>query len=586
MKSLLSALTIFLAPLVAVAEESAASKINFARDIQPILADQCFACHGPDEKTRKAGLRLDERAATTSAVESGAIPIVPGKPDESELIRRINSNDASERMPPDDSKKSLTAAQKELLTTWIAQGAEFAELWSFVKPHRPDAPAVSNEAWIRTPIDRIILRRLEAEGMPPAAEASRESLIRRLSLDLTGLPPTLAEIDAFLADESEDAYERVVDRLFASPHFGERMAVEWLDAARFADTNGYHLDNGRDMSHWRSWVIDALNENMPFDQFTVEQLAGDLLPGATLSQQVASGFNRNHMINFEGGAIPAEYHNAYIVDRVNTTATVWLGLTVACAQCHDHKYDPITQKDFYGLYAFFNNVPENGLDGNQGNAMPYIRVPDDKQSVQLRDLEKNIEELVAATDGPLVTVDEAQRDWEGTFATPANGVKTVELGTWHAVGPMVHPEGGLRAYNRDLGPEAAPIDLAAEYFLADKTYGWSERNAWIDGKVIELQGEQAATYVYRTITTDKDLKLQISLGSDDALKVWINRKLLLSTEVPRAAAPDQDIVTLDLKKGHNELLMKVVNFFGGSGFYFALKSEATNATPENVLAIV
>ena len=588
MKSLLSAFTIFLAPLVAVAEESPATKINFARDIQPILADTCFACHGPDEKTREAGLRLDERAATTNAVESGAIPIVPGKPTASELIRRINSHDASERMPPDDSKKRLTAEQKELLTTWIAQGAEYEELWSFIKPHRAELPPVSNEAWIRTPIDRFILHRLDAGEMSPAPEASRETLIRRLSLDLTGLPPTLSEIDAFLADESDRAYEKLVDRLLASPHYGERVAVEWLDAARFADTNGYHLDNGRDMTRWRSWVIDAFNENMPFDQFTIEQVAGDLLPNATLAQQLASGFNRNHMINFEGGAIPAEYHNAYIVDRVNTTATVWLGLTIACAQCHDHKYDPITQKEFYGLYAFFNNVPENGLDGNQGNAMPYVRVPDVEQSAALRELDAKIAELLASTEGDVTTVDEAQRAWEATLGKPADaqGTKAVELGTWHAVGPMIHPEGGLRAYNRDLGPEGKPVDLAAEYFLADKTYGWSERSDWIDGKIIELQGEQAATYVYRTITADQDRELQISLGSDDALKVWLNRKLLLSTETPRAAAPDQNMVTLELKKGRNELLMKVVNFFGGSGFYFALRSEAATATPENVLAIV
>ena len=571
-----------------VAADTPMAKIDFARAIQPILADKCFACHGPDEKTREAGLRLDMRTAVLKPVESGAIAIVPGKPSESELIRRINSSEASERMPPDDSKKSLTASEKELLTAWIAQGAEFEALWSFIKPERPNLPFVANESWICTPIDRFILKRLDTEGITPATEASRQSLVRRLSLDLTGLPPTLAEIDAFLADTGDDAYEKVVDRLLASPHFGERMAVEWLDAARFADTNGYHLDNGRDMSRWRSWVIDAFNENMPFDRFTIEQLAGDLLPDATLSQQVASGFNRNHMINFEGGAIPAEYHNAYIVDRVNTTATVWLGLTVACAQCHDHKYDPITQKEFYGLYAFFNNVPENGLDGNQGNAMPFIRVPDAEQSAQLQDLDVKIADLVAVTEGDIAFVDEAQRAWETALVTPSetNGEASIELGTWHSAGPFVHPEGGLRAYNRDLGPEAKAVDLTAEYFLADKTYGWSERNAWIDGQVIELQGEQAATYVYRTITVAEDMKLPISLGSDDALKVWLNRKLLLSTDAPRGVAPDQNIVTLDLQKGRNELLMKVVNFFGGYGFYFAMKSETAAVVPDNVLAIV
>ncbi|MCA9147319.1 MAG: DUF1549 domain-containing protein, partial [Planctomycetales bacterium] len=500
MRLLLLTVTLVVAPLIARAEEARSSEVNFARDIQPILADQCFSCHGPDEQTREAGLRLDKRNAALHPVESGSIAIIPGKPTESELIRRIESDDPDERMPPADSKKLLTVAQKELLSAWIAQGAVFDELWSFVKPLRADSPAVSNEGWVRTPIDRFIMSRLDKEGMTTAQEATRESLIRRLSLDLTGLPPTLTEIDAFLLDNSDAAYEKVVDRLLASPHFGERMALEWLDAARFADTNGYHLDNGRDMSRWRAWVIDAFNENKPFDQFTIEQLAGDLLPNATLSQQLASGFNRNHMINFEGGAIPAEYHNAYIVDRVNTTATVWLGLTVACAQCHDHKYDPITQREFYGLYAFFNNVPENGLDGNQGNAMPYIRVPDEAQTARLNDLDSQIEALVATTEGDIASIDEAQQAWELSLATPSptNNDKSVELGTWYAVGPMIHPEGGQRAYKRDLGPEATPVDLAVEYFLADKTYAWKERRDWIDGQIIELQGEQAATYVYRT----------------------------------------------------------------------------------------
>ena len=232
---------------------------------------------------------------------------------------------------------------------------------------------MKNGSWPRTPIDHFILARLEALGIPPSPEADKATLVRRLTLDLTGLPPTPAEVDAFLADAGDQAYERLVDRLLANPHYGERMALDWLDASRFADTHGFHIDSGRDMTAWREWVINAFNSNLPFDRFTVEQLAGDLLPGATPEQKLATGFHRNHMINFEGGAIPEEYHNAYIVDRVNTTGTVWLGLTIACAQCHDHKYDPIAQKEYYQLYAFFYNVPENGLDGGKGNAAPLLR---------------------------------------------------------------------------------------------------------------------------------------------------------------------------------------------------------------------
>src|SRR5205807_256483 len=250
-------------------------------------------------------------------------------------------------------------------------------------------------------------------------EAPKAALLRRVTLDLTGLPPTLKELDAFLNDSSPDAYEKVVDRLLANPHYGERMALEWLDAARYADTHGYHIDAGRDMTRWRDWVIDAFNKALPFDQFTVAQVAGDLLPGASLSQKVASGFNRNHMINFEGGAIPEEYHNAYLVDRVNTTSTVWLGLTVACAQCHDHKYDPITQQDYYRLYAFFHNLPENGLDGARGNAAPVLKAPTRRQQQQLAELDAAVKEVEQRLAAPSPEGDAAQAAWEKTAAAEA-----------------------------------------------------------------------------------------------------------------------------------------------------------------------
>ena len=348
--------------------------ISYDRAIRPILANNCYKCHGPDAAERKAELRLDVRDAATAPAESGKTAIVPGQPDESELVRRSLSADADERMPPADSGKTLSPAEQLTLKRWIAAGADYTQHWSFVRPERPAVPAVASN-WARGPIDAFILEKLTAKGLTPAAEADKTTLIRRLTLDLTGLPPTIAEVDAFRADDSPKAYETLVDRLLASPHYGERMALEWLDAARFADTHGYHIDSGRDMSRWREWVIAAFNQNMPFDRFTVEQLAGDLLPDATIEQKVASGFNRNHMINFEGGAIPEEYHTAYIVDRVNTTATVWLALTVACTQCHDHKYDPLTQKEFYRLFAFFHNVPESGLDGSRGNAAPLVKLP-------------------------------------------------------------------------------------------------------------------------------------------------------------------------------------------------------------------
>ncbi len=386
----------------------AAGKISFDRDVRPILSNHCWKCHGPDAKERKAGLRLDQQESAIKPAESGKTAVTPNKPADSELLRRILLSDSDEQMPPASENKPLSAAQKEILKRWIEQGATFEQHWSFRTVSRPAIPKlqdfkskISNLKWkTQNPIDHFIFARLEAEGLTPSPEADRETLIRRVTLDLTGLPPTIAEIDEFLSDRDANAYEKVVDRLLKSPHYGERMALDWLDASRFADTNGYHIDNGRDMTRWRKWVIDAFNRNLPFDQFTIQQLAGDLLPepsepAAAFEQKLASGFHRNHMINFEGGAFPKEYHNAYIVDRVNTTATVWLGLTVACSQCHDHKYDPLTQREFYQFYAFFHNVPENGLDGKKGNAEPLLKLPTDDQQKQLAELADNIAKVDA-----------------------------------------------------------------------------------------------------------------------------------------------------------------------------------------------
>ena len=584
-------MTVLLATvLLAIASAlSAAEPVDYNREVRHILSDKCFRCHGPDERQRQADLRLDDVESATRTGDSGTTPIVPGKPQQSELVRRIFSDDPEERMPPPELKKTLSETEKETLKLWIQQGARYQILWSLVKPQRRSPHGTHNSAALGNEIDRFLLAQLEASQLRPSPQASRETLIRRLSFDLTGLPPKLTEIDDFLTDRNERAYEKLVDRLLASPHFGERMALDWMDASRFADTNGYHLDNGRDMSRWRKWVIDAFNRNLPFDQFTTEQLAGDLLPSPTLEQRIASGFNRNHMINFEGGAIPAEYHTAYIVDRVNTTATVWLGLTIGCAQCHDHKYDPVTQREFYQLFAFFHNVPENGLDGNQGNAMPLVRVPTAEQSAQLADFDRQISQLVTTSAGPLDYLDRAQRLWEQTQLGEQPGSsapRELELEPWQTTGPMRHPEGGRRAYNKNLGPEGHQVDLQARYFLADTTYGWTRRDDWIDGQIIPLQGQQVATYLLRRIVSAQQRTVRVSLGSDDAVKVWLNQKLLVSSDATRRAAPDQHLVELPLRKGENELLLKVVNYFGDSAFYFALAPDAAGKTPDNVLSLI
>ena len=353
----------------------------YARQVRPILATYCFKCHGPDEKTRKARLRLDVREAALKPARSGARAIVPGKPQESELVARLHTTEASEIMPPPSTKLVLNAEQKRILETWIARGAEYSTHWAFVAPRWPTLPAVRDVNWPRQPLDRFVLARLEKEGLRPSPEADRYTLARRVALDLTGLAPTPEEADAFVRDTRPDAYERFVDRLLASPAYGERWGRRWLDLARYADTNGYEKDRPRSIWPYRDWVLSALNADMPFDQFTIEQLAGDMLPDATLSQRIATGFHRNTMLNEEGGIDPLEFRFHAMTDRVATTGTVWLGLTLGCAQCHTHKYDPITQKEYYQLFAFLNNADEPDLELN------------DSRTERRRQIEEQIDRL-------------------------------------------------------------------------------------------------------------------------------------------------------------------------------------------------
>ncbi len=413
------AVAIVIATLAATCGALADEDRQFNRDVRPILSDNCFQCHGPDSAQRKAELRLDVEASAKRD-RDGSRPIVPGRLDESALYARITSTDPELRMPPPTSGKKLSAAQIDVLARWIRAGAAWERHWAFIPPQRPVPPSVQRRDWPRNPIDAFILARLEAEQLAPAPEADRTTLARRVTLDLTGLPPTPAEVDAFVTDDSADAYQRLVDRLLASPRFGEQMAARWLDAARYADTSGYQTDGPRVMWRWRDWVIEAFNHNLAFDRFTIEQLAGDLLPAATLDERIASGFNRNHRGNSEGGIIPEEYAVEYVVDRVDTTATVWLGLTVACARCHDHKFDPFSQREFYQLFAFFNNVPEKGRAIKVGNSPPFIKAPTRHQQQQLQALEAQrlaAEHALAQLEGELAA---GESRWSAGFssATP------------------------------------------------------------------------------------------------------------------------------------------------------------------------
>ncbi|MEJ7595969.1 MAG: PSD1 and planctomycete cytochrome C domain-containing protein [Planctomycetaceae bacterium] len=398
----------------------AQQSLDFNRDIRPILSENCFYCHGQDGNKRQADLRLDHRDA---AIDAGAI--VPNDAAGSAIMQRINSNNPDELMPPPKSNRRLSAEQKAMLERWISEGAKYQTHWAFEAPVRPVEPEVKTAAWNRNPIDSFVLHKLELEGLHPSPEADRATLIRRLSIDLTGTPPTPEEVDAFVHDANPQAYESLVDRLMASPHYGERMALSWLDAARYADSNGFQQDGDTWQWIWRDWVVKALNEDLPFDQFTIWQVAGDLLPDATDEQKIASAFNRNHLLNGEGGAIPEEQRWVNLFDRMETTTTTWLGLTMNCAQCHDHKFDPMTQRDYYSLLDAFNRVPESGtpqfFSARIRVGAPFLELPTDENKTRIADFETRI----VATEAEIAKLNNAAFDgWRtGIFAggNPAAG---------------------------------------------------------------------------------------------------------------------------------------------------------------------
>ena len=440
----------FVAALMAVlnagtlsAFADSSEKVDFDRDIRPILSNTCYTCHGPDANKRATELRFDVEESLFGKHDEPVV--VRGKPDESALVARITSGDPDYRMPPVDSKQQLSKAQIELLKRWVEQGAPYTGHWSFQPVVRPELPKVEPVDWPRNGIDYFVLNRMAERNLQPSERASKETLIRRITLDLIGLPPTLKEVDAFLADDSQQAFEKVVDRLLASERFGEHFATEWLDAARYADSNGYQQDRTRTLWPWRDWVIRAFNSNMPFDQFSIEQLAGDQLENASMDQQVATGFHRNHMLNGEGGRIAEESRVEYVMNRVETTGAVWLGLTVGWARCHDHKYDPVSQREFYQLYSYFNSIDESGRVDAGGNANPVMPVPTKEQTArraelwaELADLQKELrsattaERQLAWEQGKLVELSKVDRPpvWEllkpGRFVSEQGQTMTLQ----------------------------------------------------------------------------------------------------------------------------------------------------------------
>lgn len=494
-------------------------------------------------------------ASYESLMKSGVV--VKGSAKESLLMQRILGAGGLPRMPL--GFKPLDNDDSELIRNWIAAGAKarirpVQQHWAFVPPKRPLVPRIAGN-----PIDAFVLSRLRRAGIHPSPSADKPTLIRRLSLDLIGLPPTVAEVEAFLADKSPRAYEKVVDRLLASPHYGERMALPWLDAARYADSNGFQQDGDTYQYVWRDWVVRALNANMPFDQFTIEQLAGDLLPKPTLDQLVATGFNRNHMLNGEGGAIPEEQRNVNLFDRVDTTASTWLSLTMACTRCHDHKYDPLTQRDYFSMMAYFNRVPESGVPSGSGQyriADPWVYAGN---AVQVRSLALAEAEVLRAksAESKIKGSPEFGKEfdaWRQSVLEDLEGT-AVKLSPWLEVGKFVAASFD-EAFVKEFGPEIGKAAYA------------TERLEYEDGKVIELAGDNTAFYFQRKLQAERTVRYLFSLSSDDAIKLWLNGKEVLSRKVNRGVVPDSDRVIVQLQKGENVILLKVVNGGGPGGFYF------------------
>jgi hypothetical protein len=468
-------------------------KVGYRRDILPLLSDRCFKCHGPDSATRQAGLRLDGHDTATAELDSGMKAIVPGDTAQSALVERIMSEDPDLAMPPVDSGKSLSTEEKQRLVRWIEEGAEYEPHWAFVAPVRPPVPETTHPQRVNNPIDAFVQSRLEVEHLEAAPRASKERLIRRVYFDLIGLPPTLAEIDAFLADESPDAFDRVIDRLMQSPHYGERMAALWLDGARYADSNGYQNDFARQMWPWRDWVIAAFNAHMPYDQFVTEQLAGDLLPNATLQQRIATGFNRNHRTVTEAGSIEEEWFVENIVDRVETTSTVFLGLTIGCARCHDHKFDPFTQREFYQLFAFFSNINEKGVyTETRGNVPPLVKVITLEHEAKLAEFDAKIDVIEKQLSEQMARLAPHRDAWVKSLAEPADrtepeAVASIDLRNDTAArvavtGDEVQADAGSVAPERrtDLFGPSAAFDRkqhltysSLNFPPADRPFSWS-----------------------------------------------------------------------------------------------------------------
>ena len=536
---------------VSVAGSSQAAKpaeVNFGRDVKPILSGHCFKCHGPDASKAAAGLRLDSFEGATKHLSDG-FAIVPGKPLQSKLTERVSAKDDDMRMPPPDSGgKPLTQEEIATLKLWISQGAKYAKHWSFVPPNLPATPKVSNPSWCKNLVDRFVLAKLDQAGLKPEAEANKDTLAMRAAETLTGLPPTQAELSAYRKDAKPGAYERYVDRLLAKPEYGEQQARYWLDAVRYADSHGLQLDNERSVYPYRDWVVQSFNNDLPFNKFAEWQLAGDLLAKPTTEQMVATGYVRMNLTSNEGGAIAEEFLARNTFDRVDTTSTVFLGLTVGCAKCHDHKFDPIKQKDYYGLYAYFDSTQDEPLDGNIALPPPFIKAPSKDQEASLTSIDshlRNLESRVQPTEA---------LNWFDKNSAPVMATKDWQISP-------VYPEASFDA----------AFDKAEPGEPGQPTTTWKPLKFEIGKDHSALVGrDSASVYVKGTIIAPKAISMTIGVSSDDAVRVWLNGKLVHSNKTNRGVDQAIDKVKVDFQAGENEIIAKVINGSGPDGLNIRL----------------
>lgn len=554
---------------------SGAGEVSFNRDVRPILAANCYSCHGPDASSREADLRLDSFKDSTVDL-GGYKAIQPGNAGSSEIIARIESTDPDDVMPPPKTGHKITADQLAILKQWINEGADYEEHWSFVPVTRPTLPEIETSDWPRNGIDFFVASRLEDAGLRPTPEADRYTLIRRLYIDLIGLPPSWEEVEKFVHDPDPRAYENLVDSLLDNPAYGEKWAAMWLDLARYADSAGYGSDPLRTIWKYRDWVIEAFNRNLPYDRFTIEQIAGDLLENPTPDQNIATAFHRNTKTNTEGGTDDEEFRTEAVRDRVDTTMQVWMGVTMGCAKCHTHKYDPISITEYYQFYDFFNQT----ADEDRPNEEPRFATPTPGQQQQLDRLDHRIAELRRVTstiDAGLQTEFDA---WKTSVRTPPE-ITGLTLSEWYQAGPFT-AENFDKAHSTDF-VDASKVDPSKPVTYGEKDYEWTLRPEFGDGVVHNLSGDNSATYLFRTISSEEDAYRFVSLGSDDSVQLWFNGKRLHNNKITRGVSPDQDYVGLPLEKGSNQLLLKIANGNGGYGFYFDIKER--NA-PDDIVELL